>query len=352
MGAEMKIHQDTWTVSRLFSERDRINLNPQWQRGPAWKPPRQVLLIDSILRGMDIPKVYLRLRDGDAVFSHDAVDGQQRLRALWEFRLGNLPLEYSEPLAPVDGHLIAGLRYDQLHQDLKDRFDVFEVSVAEILQGTNDDIAALFSRLQMGVPLNPAELRNAMLHPLNRIMASIAESHEFFVNCRIPSGRSKHLDYITHGFAVLQYRTDRDLKAPDLKRMVMEVTDTDSILELASRAGAVLNVLDEVNQQFGYRISQKWIFVDLFLLISRRQRAGAAVDAVKLAQAYESFEARRRMFNAQPDILLSRDSAQPSLDRHLYNYIEAFRTQGGTKESLRTRNEALRAFCPDIDARS
>lgn len=348
----MQINQGTWTVDRLFSERENINLNPQWQRGPAWNPPRQVLLIDSILRGMDIPKVYLRVRNGDAVFTHDAVDGQQRLRALWEFRSGKLPLDYSEPLAAVNGHAIASLRYDHLHQDLKDRFDAFEVSVAEILTGTNDDIAALFARLQMGVPLNPAELRNAMLHPLNRIMASIAESHEFFAHCRISSARSKHLDYITHVFAVLRYATDRDLKAPDLKRMVIEVTDTDSILELASRAGAVLNVLDEVNQQFGYRITQKWIFVDLSLLISQRQGAGAAVDAVKLAQAYESFEARRRMHNAQPDVLLNRESAQPTLDRHLYNYIEAFRTQAGTKESLRTRNEALRAFCPDIDVRS
>ncbi|WP_352631184.1 DUF262 domain-containing protein [Mesorhizobium sp. M0496] len=83
----MQIHQGTWTVDRLFSERENINLNPQWQRGPAWKPPRQVLLVDSILRGMDIPKVYLRVRNGDAVFTHDAVDGQQRLRALWECRL-------------------------------------------------------------------------------------------------------------------------------------------------------------------------------------------------------------------------------------------------------------------------
>lgn len=169
----MQINQGAWTVDRLFSEREYINLNPQWQRGPAWKPSRQVLLIDSILRGMDIPKVYLRARNGDGVFTHDAVDGQQRLRALWEFRSGALLLEYGEPLAPVDGHAIAGLRYDQLHQDLKDRFNLFEVSVAEISAGTNDDIAALFSRLQMGVPLNPAELRNAMLHPLNRIMVLI-----------------------------------------------------------------------------------------------------------------------------------------------------------------------------------
>ena len=56
----MKIRQETWTVNELVKNKSKINLNPSWQRGPAWKLPRQVLLIDSILRGMDIPKVYLR----------------------------------------------------------------------------------------------------------------------------------------------------------------------------------------------------------------------------------------------------------------------------------------------------
>lgn len=348
----MKIDQEVKTVKELFDGRERINLNPQWQRGPAWKLPRQVLLVDSILRGMDIPKVYLRTRAGDAVFDHDAVDGQQRLRALWEFRAGQWGLDHTEPLDAIDGMIIDGKKFEELDKLLRDRFDKFEVSIAEITEGTNDEIASLFSRLQMGVALNPAELRNALLNPLNRVMASIAEGHQFFANSRISSSRSKHLDYITHGFAVLKWGTAHDIKAPDLKSMVTSVLDADEILELGFRAGAVLNVLNGVNAHLGYRITQKWSFVDLFVLISQRQQAGAEVDSVKLGQAYEEFEAKRKLHNAQPDVLLSRTGVHQKLDRHLYDYIIAFKSQGGTKESLQTRNEALRAFCPDIDARS
>ncbi|RCS22600.1 hypothetical protein DUT91_17085 [Phyllobacterium salinisoli] len=50
MGTKLEIRQDAWTVGKLFGKRGQINLNPQWQRGPAWKQSRQVLLIDSILR--------------------------------------------------------------------------------------------------------------------------------------------------------------------------------------------------------------------------------------------------------------------------------------------------------------
>ncbi|MES0100643.1 SIR2 family protein, partial [Mesorhizobium sp. M0019] len=122
---------------------ERINLNPQWQRGPAWKTPRQVLLIDSILRGMDIPKVYLRARAGDVVYSHDAVDGQQRLRAIWQFRRGDLKLDYFEPLPDIGGHPIAGLTYAQLHVDLRKRFDDFQVSERAYRTKVDDDVSVL-----------------------------------------------------------------------------------------------------------------------------------------------------------------------------------------------------------------
>ena len=37
-----------WKVDQLICDQAEINLNAAWQRGPAWKPPRQVL--DARLR--------------------------------------------------------------------------------------------------------------------------------------------------------------------------------------------------------------------------------------------------------------------------------------------------------------
>jgi len=54
----MKVEQRLWTIEKLIGLKDRINLNPIWQRGPAWKASRRILLIDSILREMDVPKIY------------------------------------------------------------------------------------------------------------------------------------------------------------------------------------------------------------------------------------------------------------------------------------------------------
>lgn len=346
----MKIRQETWTVNELVKNKSKINLNPSWQRGPAWKLPRQVLLIDSILRGMDIPKVYLRSLSPGYAHTHDAVDGQQRLRAIWEFRSGRFTLDYPESLDQIDKHPVAGKKFRELHKSLRDKFESFTVSVAEITDATNDEITNLFSRLQMGVSLNPAELRNAMLSPMRHVIDSIATTHEFFLESHIPDTRYKRQDYLAHAFAMAAYKGSKDIKAPDLKRMVTEFgpDKADQLLQMASVIGDALNVLAKVNESVSYRITQKWIFVDLCWLIIQQQTSGDAIDSNVLAENFSEFEKLRRKYNSHPEDLIKTVEGQPKeakLNRHLYSYIIAFRAQGATHGNLKTRNVALRAFC-------
>ena len=217
----MRVDQNIWTIQELVEHKDKIDLNPAWQRGPAWKQPRQVLLLDSILRGMDIPKVYLRkLTHGP--FSHDAVDGQQRLRAIWLFHAGDFSLTHSEVLPPIEGEEVQGKKFGDLTPKLRDRFVAFKVSVGEITASRPEEIRNLFARLQMGVSLNPAELRNAMDGPLRYSIDSTARLHPFFHECKISSDRYKHLDYAAHAYAMAAYEGERDIKAPDLRAMITE----------------------------------------------------------------------------------------------------------------------------------
>jgi hypothetical protein len=349
----MKIVQTRWLIDKFVQNSARINLNPTWQRGPAWQVPRQVLLIDSILRGMDIPKIYLHRLSTTSPHLYDAVDGQQRLRAIWAFRAGKLPLDHTEPLPPINGHIVAGLRYSALHIDLRTRFNKFVVSVAEIITADNDEITNLFSRLQMGVSLNPAELRNAILGPMRHVIDAIARSHVFFINGRIPDVRYKRQDYVTHAFAIAAYQGRQDIKAPDLKRMVRDFRspDTDRILKMSADIGEALNVLAEVDRVVGNKITQKWIFVDFLWLFMQRHAAGAKIDIEKAATSYLKFEERRREFNSKPAELIQGHRPNQALDRHLYDYILAFKAQGAEQTNIRKRNAAIRAICSDIDRR-
>jgi hypothetical protein len=119
-------------------------------------------------------------------------------------------------------------------------------------------------------------------------------------------------------------------------------------MDCARRVGDALNVLAQVNALTNQRITQKWIFVDLCWLVMQHQENGDVVDPAKLAASYTAFEDRRREFNSNPEALIRGRRRHPAEDRHLYEYITAFRTQGGLQANLVVRNRALRAFCPHI----
>ena len=61
----------------------RLEINQDFQRGSVWKPAARTFLIDTILRELPVPKVYLRTKI-DVVTKksvREIVDGQQRLKA-------------------------------------------------------------------------------------------------------------------------------------------------------------------------------------------------------------------------------------------------------------------------------
>ena len=65
------------TISLPNGMRSRIDTNPDFQRPSVWSLSQKQLLIDTILRGYDIPKMYWR-KVGTNPDAYEVVDGQQR----------------------------------------------------------------------------------------------------------------------------------------------------------------------------------------------------------------------------------------------------------------------------------
>ena len=49
----------TWPLFTLSKKRKKIDTNPDYQRPAVWTKAQKQLLIDSILRDFDVPKIYL-----------------------------------------------------------------------------------------------------------------------------------------------------------------------------------------------------------------------------------------------------------------------------------------------------
>lgn len=64
-----------------WNRQKKLILNPDFQRGSVWTPAARSYLIDTILRELPIPKIYLRtnLDISTKESIREVVDGQQRV---------------------------------------------------------------------------------------------------------------------------------------------------------------------------------------------------------------------------------------------------------------------------------
>lgn len=157
MGVSSDLQQYTIADFLEWHEKRQLELNPEFQRGSVWPTPARTYLIDTILRRLPIPKIYVRTRvDLETKRSYrEVVDGQQRLRAILDY--GNDRFA----LGPRAGEY-AGKRYSDLDPSEQERFLGYTIAVDQLINASDADVLEVFSRLNSyTVPVNPAELRHA-----------------------------------------------------------------------------------------------------------------------------------------------------------------------------------------------
>ncbi len=141
----------------LWLVRRNVRTHTEVSTSAVWKTPARSFFIDTILRGMTVPPIYLRMIQNATKSKaiREVVDGQQRVRCVVDFFNGTY--DYSRTLnAPWSGRLFQQL--SSAEQDLIKDFGF----TAEIFKGISDQqVLEVFCRLNMnGIPLNKQELRN------------------------------------------------------------------------------------------------------------------------------------------------------------------------------------------------
>jgi hypothetical protein len=137
--------------------RKQLRLNPHFQRRSVWSENARVFLIDTILRRMPMPKIFMRTKvDLTTKQSYrEIVDGQQRLRAIVDFANDKMLL------SDRAGDL-AGLRYSTLPAEFQEAFLSYPIAVDQLINASDTDVLEIFARLNSyTVSLNPPELRHA-----------------------------------------------------------------------------------------------------------------------------------------------------------------------------------------------
>jgi Protein of unknown function DUF262 len=139
----MRASVEMWGLDSVKRRKAKINPKPQYQRSLVWTPHKKQLLIDSILRGYDLPKFYLR-KSTEEGYDYEVVDGQQRLNAIWDFLHDNISLPDEADDLP-HGNL-AGKKCSELAHDLQDVFYGYQITVVCIEEWTDLEVRDFFLR--------------------------------------------------------------------------------------------------------------------------------------------------------------------------------------------------------------
>lgn len=176
----METNKKPWPLATLFGIKGTINTQADYQRPLVWSVSQKRLLIDTILRGYDVPKLYWRKTGKD---QYEVVDGQQRLNAIWSFMSNEFDL--GKDIDPIDGIDIAKMTYsgtNALPHQLRLAFDVYPLDIV-IIDTDEEEVREMFLRLQNGTSLNAPEKRHAMGGDMCKFII-ILSSHPFFKSCK------------------------------------------------------------------------------------------------------------------------------------------------------------------------
>lgn len=141
-----------------WDERGELVLAPKFQRRDVWSDKARSYLMDTIVRGKPIPKIYMRqdINPQTRRTRREIVDGQQRLRTVLTFIKDGFKISKAHH-EDFGGQYFSGLDKDTQRDILKFEF------VVDLLQDMPDnEVYDLFARINTyAEKLKPQELRNA-----------------------------------------------------------------------------------------------------------------------------------------------------------------------------------------------
>jgi hypothetical protein len=328
----MERSNETWPLVSVYHYKNEINPTPTYQRYAVWDRDQQQLLMDSIYRGLDIPKLYLRaIKDtAGTPFKYEAVDGQQRLRAVWEFFDNKYSL--SEEYSPH----VAGKKYKDLDVDDRRKLELYQFSIVIIKESSDDEIREMFCRLQNGKPLNSAEKRNAMVSNMRDFCADLAE-HPFFQSVSFTNQRMQYQQVAAQTVVLQIAGGPADVRNTAMQKLYVEQKLFNVSGEIGKRVKKTYDFLAKCFNEKTPELKRGFA-VSLYMLVSSlMEDYGLAGRESTIREFLIDFDGRRRKETDNVDMIEFTNSLSRSSD---------------SSDSIQFRHKILlkefHSFCPDL----
>lgn len=244
------------TLVWWYNHRDEIDFDPPYQRrGRLWSTEDKAFLIDSIINGFDVPKLYLAdFQIGQSSLNslklpYAIIDGKQRLEAIFDFFENKLVLGPTF-LFKKDANLkLAGLSLRDLrraHPKVAEEFENASLDIMSVFAEDEADINEIFVRLNKSKPLTGAEVRNAVVGPVSELIR-VLSSHDFFIeNIRFGVSRAADLNAAAKLLLFEYSGKPTATKKTNLDEFASQDVDKEKLELAARRALDTLTAMSEI----------------------------------------------------------------------------------------------------------
>jgi hypothetical protein len=270
-----------FTINELWGlyKDNKIDFNAEYQRSSVWKKEKKQKLIDSILRNYSIGLIILR-KKGD---QYEVLDGQQRLRAIFEFM---------ENKFSVNGKFTpehADKKFEDIEKDrgLYANFIAFKIPYLLVESSDDKKVTEIFLRLQEGLALNMAEKLNAIIGKMRDVIIELSKYNDVLKSTGIEEFRFAHRLLMAQIF-FLEMETRWDDPTPifpsqvrlqELTKMYKDYEVSDPPPYVITRIKKTLNFLKETLDLSVIR--KRSDFITLYLIASYIDRRYVIDDNFK-----------------------------------------------------------------------
>lgn len=304
------------TISNFSRLREVIDFNPPYQReGGVWKPETRSALIDSIINGFDIPKVYFetdtnrRKTPSGLYYQYAIIDGKQRLETISGFLNNEVTLPKHFQFFEDTDVQAQGLTLNELKDKyplLARRFQDFELPIIKVTADSGDLVEEMFQRLNASTSLNAAERRNSLNVPIRDAVNTLAKHPLLEVNSPIKDARYKYRE-LSAKFLSIEHQTSllgrlSDTKAQTLYQFFQAsrpgkgTITQDQIDGYSVAANAVLDRMAGVFQQDDRLLASIGTVVVYYIAFRDNQFGGAVTR-----EALLDFETQRQLVAKMSD---------------------------------------------------
>lgn len=276
-----------------WSEVERLELRPDFQRKGVWSASARIMLMDTILRGVPMPKIFSANTIRDNKTYRIIIDGQQRISAILDFLRDGFSLDF-----PYSGDE-KGKIFSELNKKTKDRFLSYQIDFNEAVNPTNEETREVYARVnKYTVPLNKQELRRAdfpgdFLNTVEKLALM-----PFFDEARIftPANRRRYgdVEYISELLAaMISGIQDKKTTLDDFYTKYAD-WDEDHQSRIINRFN---KVLEEIELIFDHclkipetRFRQKADFYTLFTVVDQLISEGHTITGKEMKHLQKDFD--------------------------------------------------------------